>query len=396
METLTFLLTSTFYPPFHIGGDAVHVKYLADELARLGHEVHVLHSLDAYNVKRKKMPEKATLDDVYLHPIKTMLNLSAYEVYGFGNSRSCIKLFKKIVSDIKPDVVHHHNISLLGYSLLKKASNYRNLYTAHDYWLFCQQNNLFKNGMEKCSRRTCFSCALKRKKSPQLWRRLNGFKAALDDIDVLIAPSSYLKDELFAFLGREVILLPNFVPKLLVSPEKSGFDNFFLYAGALEPHKGVLDLLNAYKEVCNETDAQLLIAGDGSLSSEIKQFVEKYSLGGKVVILGRVENALLYRLLRDANALVLPSRWPENSPLITLEALSLSTPVIASDKGGLPEIVEKLDKELIYNSPNDLSTKLASYSKSKYPLSLMKVVSEQYYSPEAFLKKYLHLCQPNN
>ena len=48
-------MTSTFYPPYHIGGDAVHVKYLAEELAKRGHEVHILHSIDAYNVKRKKL-----------------------------------------------------------------------------------------------------------------------------------------------------------------------------------------------------------------------------------------------------------------------------------------------------------------------------------------------------
>ena len=41
METERIVMTSTFYPPYHLGGDAMHVKYLADELTRLGHEVHV-------------------------------------------------------------------------------------------------------------------------------------------------------------------------------------------------------------------------------------------------------------------------------------------------------------------------------------------------------------------
>ena len=53
METLRFLFTTSFYPPYSIGGDATHVKYLAEELAREGHEVHVVHSIDAYRAKRK-------------------------------------------------------------------------------------------------------------------------------------------------------------------------------------------------------------------------------------------------------------------------------------------------------------------------------------------------------
>ena len=44
-------MASTFYPPYHLGGDAVHVRYLAEELVRRGHEVHVVHSLDAFALK---------------------------------------------------------------------------------------------------------------------------------------------------------------------------------------------------------------------------------------------------------------------------------------------------------------------------------------------------------
>ena len=44
METAKILMVSTFYPPYHLGGDAIHVKYLADELSKAGHEVHVIHS----------------------------------------------------------------------------------------------------------------------------------------------------------------------------------------------------------------------------------------------------------------------------------------------------------------------------------------------------------------
>ena len=59
MDSLKFLMTCSFYPPYHVGGDATHVEYLAKELAKRGHEVHVFHSLDAYKIKRGgKLPAK--------------------------------------------------------------------------------------------------------------------------------------------------------------------------------------------------------------------------------------------------------------------------------------------------------------------------------------------------
>jgi glycosyltransferase involved in cell wall biosynthesis len=46
-------MTTTFYPPYHIGGDAVHVRILAEELVKKGHEVHIIHLLDSYYLKKK-------------------------------------------------------------------------------------------------------------------------------------------------------------------------------------------------------------------------------------------------------------------------------------------------------------------------------------------------------
>ncbi|MDY6917297.1 MAG: hypothetical protein SVP26_05030 [Chloroflexota bacterium] len=52
MTKLKFLFTTTFYPPYHIGGDALDVKWLAEDLATRGHEVHVMHSVEAFAPKR--------------------------------------------------------------------------------------------------------------------------------------------------------------------------------------------------------------------------------------------------------------------------------------------------------------------------------------------------------
>ena len=88
METLTFLMTSTFYPPYHLGGDATHVKYLASELVKRGHEVHVMHSLDAYNLKRSGPDNPEFPDDgVNVHTLKSPYGrLSTLKSYAGGSS----------------------------------------------------------------------------------------------------------------------------------------------------------------------------------------------------------------------------------------------------------------------------------------------------------------------
>jgi glycosyltransferase involved in cell wall biosynthesis len=393
MKTLRFLFTSTFYPPYHIGGDAMHVKYLAEELARRGHEVHVLHSLDAYKVKRKNLPEKAETNGVHIHTIETRFNFSPYITYVFGNFSPILRKFESLLKEVKPDVVHHHNISLLGYSLLKKRDDYLNLYTAHDYWLICQQNNLLKNGSEICDNGSCFLCSLRCKKPPQLWRYGKEFRKSVENIDILIAPSNYIKNKISKKFDVKAVTIPNFAPEPPNTVEPSGFSNFFLYAGVLEKHKGVMDLIDVYKEISSEIDAKLLIVGTGSLRDEIRGYIKRNELETKIILLSWVERRLLYRLLNDANALIMPSICPENCPLTAIEALSLGTPVIASNKGGIPEIVRKINKDLVYNSVEELKQILLNFNKSRYPFHVVKTIYEKYYSPKAYLEKYFNIIK---
>jgi glycosyltransferase involved in cell wall biosynthesis len=394
METLTFLMTSSFYPPFHIGGDAVHVQYLADELVNRGHEVHILHSLDAYYVKRKNPPKnQEEHEGVYTYPVKTRLNSSSYLAYAFGSSSVVNNEFEKLVKELKPDIVHHHNVSLLGYNVLGKRSDYCNLYTAHDYWLICQQNGLMKSKSEICTGKgvSCLSCTLKYKRTPHLWRHSKNFKKALSDVDIFIAPSDFATKKISQALGIEVATLLNFVPRPKSDSEPTGFSRFFLYAGVLENQKGLMNLIGVYETICRQLDAKLLIVGQGSLKGKIEEFVKHNQLENKIVVLGRVDQIVLYRLLSDAEALVVPSIWHENCPLIALEAISLGTPVISSDKGGLPEIVEKIDPNLIYHSTDEFKQILLNFSKSKYSKNNIKLTFEQHFSPEVYLKRYFEL-----
>ena len=395
METLTFVMTSSFYPPYHIGGACIFVKNLSEELARMGHEVHVLHSLDAYGVKKKsyRATEEQGIQQgaVRTHVVKTPFNLSAYLSYALGSCSPIVKKFESLTKDVRPDVVHHHNISLLGHRILRKLANYLNLYTAHDYWIICQQNDLIRQDSRICEAASCLFCALSQGRPPQLWRYGPGFRDSISQIDFLIAPSNYLKRRISEKIGfAKQVVIPNFVPEPPERiPLRLPFRKFFLYAGRLETYKGVLELLDVYRAI----DAKLVIAGDGPLKDRVNAFINGHHLNERVAFLGHVDHTSLWPLLRNTDALIIPSTCAENNPLIALEALSVGTPVIASNMGGLPEIIEKIDKSLIYDNHARLAQILSDFDRTRYSSDDINMVYKRYYSPPAFMQQYLALVK---
>ncbi|MFC1902789.1 glycosyltransferase [Chloroflexota bacterium] len=389
-------MTTTFYPPYHIGGDAVHVKHLVEELARQGHEVHVMFSVDAYQIKRGKVP-KLDIEpgQVYLHPLHSPRGrLEPLLVYPLGKSGYFLKEFYRLVAEISPDIVHHHNISLLGCDLLRKRGSYLNLYTAHDYWLICQQNLLLKNGRvcHSQNRLSCGFCAIGLRRPPQIWRHSNALAEAMKDIDLAIAPSNYVGSVLSQRLGFPFVTIPNFAPPPSDQNTPAEFSNYFLFAGVAERHKGIVELVNIFKDYRQEIGAHLVVVGTGSLEKPLAAFVEENDLSDVVHILGWCPQDRLYSLLHHARTLVMPSLWPENCPLVALEALSMGTPVVATNIGGLPEVVRLQGDGFICDLDN-LKDTLIKVRAAHTGRGHIKDIYRQHFTPERFMCRYLELIE---
>ena len=141
---MKILMTNSFYPPYHVGGADTHVKYFAEELVKEGHEVHVLFSMDAFKMKRHFEKKPFNSKGVIVHPMESPIGKAEPVLnYTIATQSYTSNYFRKLVQKMDFDVVHHHNISLLGNGILEKAGKYRNYYTAHDYWLVCPKFYFF-------------------------------------------------------------------------------------------------------------------------------------------------------------------------------------------------------------------------------------------------------------
>jgi glycosyltransferase involved in cell wall biosynthesis len=112
----------------------------------------------------------------------------------------------------------------------------------------------------------------------------------------------------------------------------------WVVAGRLEEQKGHAVLFNALAEVRKRgLDFTLAVAGDGTLRAELEQLAEQLGIGNRVRFLGALDD--VGPLLAAADAVVLPSLW-EGLPLVLLEAMVRSRPVVATAVGGVPEAIE--------------------------------------------------------
>ncbi len=388
METLNFLMTTTFYPPYHVGGDAVFVKYLADELVKQGHEVHVLASIDAYSLKkRRKLKEYSSDSGVIVHHLKSPCGIiSPLSAYVLGSSSWYLHRFLEFAQKLKPDIVHHHNISLLGYPLLEKRGSYVSIHTTHDFWLICPTYGLTSKNGGLCARKGCTLCMISKRRFPQFWRYSRAFRNEVYNPDIIISPSEFFRRVLEEAVGRRIIHIPNFVPPPPKSECDEDLSDFFLYAGRVDRGQGVPVLLSVFAR--DEILRKLVVVGTGNLSGYVSSFIKQRGLQDKIVYRGWVSNEELHGLYKSALATINPSEFPANFPLVALESISNGTPVIASEKGGLPEIVEKIDRRLIYNSVSELKKILSEFDRSRYTAEMVKSVYEKYYAPHAHLESY--------
>lgn len=251
------------------------------------------------------------------------------------------------------DVAHLHNIyHQISPSILSELKRRKipAVMTLHDYKLVCGTYSLLNHG-EICERCTGgnFGAILKTRcnngsllRSGLTWAEMtlhHRMSGLYDPLDRFISPSQFLKDKITAmgFKGHAVVV-PNPVKlPLAPAPYSSATADRFLFTGRLSREKGVDLLLAALARV---PQASLRICGDGPERGALEAQCALLGLEPRVKFLGQLPPESITAELAAAAALALPARWHENQPLSVIEAFAQARPVIGSDLGGLPELIE--------------------------------------------------------
>jgi len=358
---MKFCLITTFFGTHSFGGDAGYVDHLSRALLRRGHEVTIIYCRDAYEVLRGDHPgrEYTPPAGLKLHALQTrfpLLNqIWAHQTGGLGAYRQPVQ---HILNQSRFDVVHFHNISLIGgleLLALPLSSSTVKIMTAHEHWLTCPLSLLWKLNREVCQQPQCIRCTLYAKRPPQFWRSLHRVNQALAHLDGLIFPSKHARNQHHdrGIRHPHMIHLPYFLPEEWVQQtyaELSGEHHrpYFLLVGRMIKEKGFHEVIPV---MAHFPEIELHVAGTGPALPQLKSIAAGLE---NVRFLGLKSYAELIELYRHAVALIVPSLFYETFGFVVMEAFSSKTPVIVRDRGPLPELVHQSQGGLIFRTEAEL------------------------------------------
>ena len=357
---LRIALVTTFYPPFNFGGDGIYVQRLARALAARGHHVEVIHDTDGYRALSGKTPEATDNDNgIPVHRLAASQPvLSSLAVQQFGRPAWHAARLRELLTD-RFDVIHFHNISLVGGPGIWKYGTGVKLHTAHEHWMVCPTHILWRHNREVCDERQCMRCILQQRRPPQLWRATNLIAREARHVDrfLMLSQSSIDNHRHFGF-SAPMTVFPSFLPKSeadAASDTKSRPKTpYVLFVGRLEVIKGLQDVIPAFRDL----PAELWIAGTGNYEATLRDLAAG---NPKIRFLGQQPMDELRRLYRDATAVVTPSRCYEVFPMVVLEAFREATPIVARDLGPYPEIIRESGGGRLFSSADELQAALTDY-----------------------------------
>jgi glycosyltransferase involved in cell wall biosynthesis len=360
---LNFLHLTTFYPPYGFGGDAMQLYRLAHALGDSGHHVEVVHCVDSYHLLHPGAPEVqfAEHPNVIRHELRSPFGrLSPFLTQQSGRPWLKQKTIDEVLRSRNFDVIHFHNISLLGPEILAVGSGQgRNvkMYTTHEHWLICPTHVLWKFNREPCREPECLRCTLLAKRPPQLWRYTGLLESMASRVDQFVAPSRFTAG-MHAQRGfsMPVAHLPNFLARMdedWRNPAPRPHANpYFLFVGRLELIKGLQTLIGIWDRMPKH---DLLVAGTGSYEPQLRAMAAS---NPRIRFLGPLGQKDLGPLYYHSIACIVPSVTYETFGLTSVEAFARKTPAVVRDLGALPEVVDDSGGGFVYRTDEELLSAL--------------------------------------
>jgi glycosyltransferase involved in cell wall biosynthesis len=242
--------------------------------------------------------------------------------------------------------------------IIASAAGVHTICTLHDLWGFCLQNTAIRSDGLPCHDiAQCRSCLPLQRDSngiavPMRFRK-DFIAFALAHIERFIAPSRYIADRYIAagLSGTRIAVIPNGIDLERFVPTKRAPGNGVVhigYAGNFGAHKGVNTLIAAFAALGRRQDIILHLAGEGPEEARYRAQIDALAVTDRVRFHGKLTPAAMPSFYADSDIVVLPSVWDENQPVCLMEAMASGLPTIASNKGGIPELIDHGHNGLLF------------------------------------------------
>ena len=388
MRRLRLLHAIHDFLPGHLAGSEIYAFELARELSKR-HDVFVLAAEYDPSIAHGTIRWRAYEE----LPVIELVN--NWEFGGFEETYSSPRLNRQlehVLDATAPDLLHVHNLLNLSFDRprLARQRGVAVVATLHDYTLVCpsggqrvhvaDQHVCESIDADRCSRcfaespfqarltagrlqrqfrrspvlkwaaaigrrmpeishRALASVPAGRPRATEIHRRLSYSRHVLDHIDRGVAPSAALAEEYVRLgLPRDRIDVSDYGFRASAPVVRSASDVVrFAFVGTLGWHKGAHQLLEALKRLQGNFRATLF--GDPAVSPQYMADLHRRVDGLPVRFAGAFSRERLADTYAEIDVLVVPSLWPENSPLVIHEAFMHGAAVVASRMGGIPELV---------------------------------------------------------
>lgn len=321
------------------------------------------------------------------HPVKIDRNISL-----INNIMSIYNIYKVLKKE-KPEIVHVHTpiASVLGRIAAKLAGIENVIYTAHGFY--------FHEGMNRKRYKLFYNI------EKFIGKYFTDYLFTQSEEDYLLAKkNSFLKNEnnyLHISNGidiNEKFNYDKFNPRIKKSIREkynvSDDDLLVVFVGRLVKEKGIIDILNAFENIKDNSSIKLLALGDAPESERdksIRNIIDSFD-SAYVNFTGRVNN--VEEFLYASDVFVLPS-YREGMPRSIIEAMAMRNAIIATDiRGSREEVDNEVNGYLVsINSPHEISARLTKLNKDKTVLEGFKKSSynkaKELYDEEEVVKKQL-------
>ncbi|MBX9671241.1 MAG: glycosyltransferase family 4 protein [Candidatus Obscuribacterales bacterium] len=410
-----------FFPEHRAGTEVLTLK-IAQEVIRRGHQVLVVTANPPDTDARYREGEEIrryTYEGVDVVSLEEPLRLKGYRFPHEYQHPAMRQQFASLIEEFSPDLVHVLHAQNLSASVIEEAKARRLpvILSTTDFWFICPIVQLKRPDGSVCEgpgegAKNCLTCYTPKLLPPKqefkeaISKRFPGISKMAGSLGQNLLYEGYLyaksmqavkataeRPEILAEIANSVdaitvptllmkrLFIKNGIREDLIHHIPFGIDTGKLvdwcekspssrvrigYIGTLFEHKGVDILIKAFQRLNQPNRAVLKIYGSPEQFPEYAETLHELAFSDintkdAVSFLGTFPNEDFGKVLSELDVLVVPSRWYENTPLVMQSALATKTPLIATDLGGMAELIEPGINGLLFqlNDHDDLAAQLA-------------------------------------